>query len=103
MKKITFIALVISIFLLSSCSCSFFGLLDDEKEAQDSAAITDERPVAEENSEQKTPIEQAPSFQDGDYYLQAMSSKNAETCSRIQNNKLRERCETKLSGSDAQN
>lgn len=95
MKKITFIALVVSIFLLSGCS--FFGLFGDDEEAQDSAVATSERPAAEEDSEQKTPVEQAPSFQDGDYYLQAMSSKNAETCSSIQNNKLRERCETKLS------
>jgi hypothetical protein len=90
--KILLFAFLISIFLLSGC----FGYFK-KKETPKSAApemTQTQTPTSGETSQAEIP--EPPSFQDGDYYLQALSSKNGELCGKIRNPKLKERCETKV-------
>lgn len=78
--------------LLSGC----FGFLQKKetpKPAAPEAAQTQALTPAEISQAE---VPEPPSFQDGDYYLQALSSKNLELCGKIRNSKLKERCETKM-------
>lgn len=91
MKKILIAATVFSIILLSGC----FGLFKKQ---------TPQKPVADEQQMQppessttakngQAQIPEPPSFQDGDYYLQALASRSLETCGKIKNEKLKLKCE----------
>lgn len=88
--KILFFVLLISIFLLSGC----FGYFKKKETQKSAAPETTQTPTPAETSQAEVP--EPPSFQDGDYYLQALSSKNAELCGKIKNPRLKERCEMKV-------
>lgn len=90
--KILLFAFLILIFLLSGCF-GYFKKKEAPKPAAPETAQT-EAPTPAETSQAEIP--EPPSFQDGDYYLQALSSKNLELCGKIRNPKLKERCETKV-------
>jgi len=88
-KFITFILL--STILLSGC----FGYFKKKEQKPVAPEMTQtETPTSAENSQAEVP--EPPSFQDGDYYLQALTAKNLELCEKIKNEKLKERCELKV-------
>lgn len=89
MKKIFAAALIFSTLLLSGCF-GFFEKKTPQKPAageveQDSAA-----PTPAKNGQ--TSIPEPPSFQDGDYYLQAVAARSLTTCESIKNERLQAKC-----------
>ena len=85
MKKTLFLTLVLSTVLLTSC----FG-------KEENAA----RPAPEESPTDvvlpATAPSVPPSFQEGNFYLQALQTRDLELCEKIESQRLRERCTTKV-------
>lgn len=90
-KRITAIVFLAAI-LLSGC----FGFFEKKSKS----AETTERPAASESSSTaqngKANVPEPPSFQDGDYYLQALAARSLDICQKIKNAKLKQRCEEKI-------
>ena len=91
MKKTFAVLLLLSIVLLPGC----FGLFKKKAEQKPAAS---EEPAAmtapsSETQNGQAMIPEPPSFQDGDYYLQALSSRSLETCDKIRNEKLKLKCQ----------
>lgn len=92
MRKTILLTLILSIFLLSGC----FGFFKKQ---------TPQKPVADEQQTQpaasapaakngQAQIPEPPSFQDGDYYLQAIAARSVEACGKIKNERLKAKCST---------
>lgn len=100
MKKILIAAAVLSIILLSGC----FGFL--KKQApQKPAAGKQQAPAAQQTPAAKNSqvqIPEPPSFQDGDYYLQALAARSLDTCEKIKNDRLAEKCKNDVNAALAQ-
>lgn len=98
MKRYFSLVLILTLLTLSGC----LGLFK-KKETQKPAAAPQPSAVAEPSPAQsgQATIPEPPSFQDGDYYLQALSSRSLEICAKIRNEKLKAKCDLdvgKLSG-----
>lgn len=78
-------------FLLSGC----FGYFK-KKETKPAAPEMTQTETGSPAETGQAEVPEPPSFQDGDYYLQALSTKNAELCVKIGNPRLKERCEMKV-------
>lgn len=76
-------AILLSIIILAGC---FHAKQKPQPEQP-------QKPAAAMTETNVTAVPQAPSFQDGDYYLQALSKKDRNLCVSIRNQKLKERCE----------
>lgn len=83
-------ALLILVLLLSGCF-GYFKKKETPKPAapQPPAAAAEPSPAQSGQAE----IPEPPSFQDGDYYLQALSSRSLEICAKIRNEKLKVKCD----------
>ncbi|MBI2638175.1 hypothetical protein HYW83_01145 [Candidatus Peregrinibacteria bacterium] len=87
MRKTILLALILSIVFLSGC----FGFFKKQ---------TPQKPAADEQQAQSAPsaknsqaqIPEPPSFQDGDYYLQAVAARSVEACGNIKNERLQAKC-----------
>ena len=94
MKKLLAITFLLTTLILSGCFG--FSANDAQKSAADENAQDQDAPVTTEADQ--TPQEEAapqpPSFQDGDYYLKAVTTYDVTMCAKIGNAKLKERCET---------
>lgn len=83
MRKILAAVFLLSVLFLSGC-LGFF-----KKEAA-------QKPAADRPSEKASgasAASQPPSFQDGDFYLQALSGRRLDTCAKIGNAKLKLKCQ----------
>lgn len=97
-KKIIFSALI-SALLLSGCFGLFGGNQQPQQQQQDQQhSAADQQ---DKNTQTQIPantiqasVKEPPSFQDGDYYLQALNAHSIELCAKIGKEKLRARCET---------
>lgn len=91
MKKILIAAAVLSIILLSGCFGFFKKQTPQKPAASEQQTQSSESSTTAKNSQVQIP--EPPSFQDGDYYLQALASRSLETCGKIKNEKLKLKCE----------
>lgn len=82
-------ALLILVLLLSGCFGYFKKKETPKPAAPEPAAVVEPTPA----QSGQAAIPEPPSFQDGDYYLQALSSRSLETCAKIRNEKLKVRCD----------
>lgn len=74
--------------LLSGCF-GYFKKKETPKPAAPQPAAAEPSPAQSGQAE----IPEPPSFQDGDYYLQALSSRSLEICAKIRNEKLKVKCD----------
>lgn len=87
------VILVSVIVLMSSCMGLFFKKQESSRPAaSDATAPQTETPIFMEPALSDIPPA-APSFQDGDHYIQAVSTQSVEPCRKINSENLRARCE----------
>lgn len=82
-------SLLILVVLLSGCLGLFKKKETPKPAAPQPAAAVEPSPA----QSGQAAIPEPPSFQDGDYYLQALSSRSLEICAKIRNEKLKAKCD----------
>ncbi|GEM_PF-3833127 len=90
MRKIFLAAALLSIFLLSGCFGFFEKKTPQKPAANEEQAQPAESPSPAKNSQVQIP--EPPSFQDGDYYLQALAARSLALCENIKNERLVTKC-----------
>lgn len=91
MKKALFLTLMVSTMLLTSC----FGKKEAARPAPEETPANVVQPAVPA-TQPTTAKSSPPSFQEGDFYLQALQRQDLELCKKIGSQKLRERCELKV-------
>lgn len=89
-KNIIIMAVIASI--LTGC----FGFFEKEKPKPAAQPAASAEQTVPRSKEPQSAIQQPPSFDDGDIYLEALAKKDASRCAKIQNQKLRTRCEGQI-------
>lgn len=96
MKKTLFLILVLATVLLSAC----FGKKDPDPRpaAQEASNSVLDQPAVAETPAASTPSKTPapPSFQEGNFYLRAVQTRDLELCKKIDSQRLLERCEAQV-------
>lgn len=90
MKRYFSLVLILTLLTLSGCFGYFKKKETPKPAAPQPAAAVEPSPAQTGQAE----IPEPPSFQDGDYYLQALSSRSLEICAKIRNEKLKVKCDS---------